>query len=86
MGITGAAKLLDIDVAEVEEREGGFSCAELDSAIRAELARGRRPRAFYVVPDHSNPAGTTMPLETRHELLELASRHDIRTRGQPGGR
>jgi (S)-3,5-dihydroxyphenylglycine transaminase len=77
VGITGAAKLLDIDVTEVEEREDGFRCADLDAAIRAELARGRRPRAFYVVPDHSNPAGTTMPLETRHELLELAARHDI---------
>ncbi len=77
VGITGAAKLLDIDVTEVEERENGFRCADLDAAIRAELARGRRPRAFYVVPDHSNPTGTTMPMETRHELLELASRHDI---------
>jgi (S)-3,5-dihydroxyphenylglycine transaminase len=77
VGITGAAKLLDIDVTEVEEREDGFRCADLELAIQAELARGRRPRALYVVPDHSNPAGTTMALETRHELLELASRHDI---------
>jgi (S)-3,5-dihydroxyphenylglycine transaminase len=77
VGITGAAKLLDIDVTGVEEREDGFRCADLDAAIRAELARGRRPRAFYVIPDHSNPAGTTMPMETRHELLELAARHDI---------
>jgi (S)-3,5-dihydroxyphenylglycine transaminase len=77
VGITGAAKLLDIDVTEVEEREDGFRCADLDLAIRAELARGRRPRAFYVVPDHSNPAGTTMPLETRHQLLDLAARHDF---------
>jgi (S)-3,5-dihydroxyphenylglycine transaminase len=77
VGITGAAKLLDIDVTEVEEREDGFRCADLDAAIRAELARGRRPRGFYVVPDHSNPAGTTLPVETRHELLELAARHDI---------
>lgn len=77
VGITGAARLLDIDVTEVEEREDGFRCADLDEAIRAELGRGRRPRAFYVVPDHSNPAGTTMPMETRYQLLELASRHDI---------
>jgi len=77
VGITGAARLLDIDVTEVEEREDGFRCADLDAAIRAELDRGRRPRAFYVVPDHSNPAGTTMPLETRHQLLELAARHDF---------
>jgi (S)-3,5-dihydroxyphenylglycine transaminase len=77
VGITGAAKLLDIEVTAVEEREGGFSCGDLEAAISAERARGRRPRAFYVVPDHSNPAGTTMPIEIRHELLELAARQDI---------
>jgi (S)-3,5-dihydroxyphenylglycine transaminase len=77
VGITGAARLLDIDVTEVEEREDGFRCADLELAIGTELERGRRPRAFYVVPDHSNPAGTTMPIETRHALLELAGRHDI---------
>jgi (S)-3,5-dihydroxyphenylglycine transaminase len=77
VGITGAARLLDIELSAVEEQEEGFRCADLEEAIHAELARGRRPRAFYVVPDHSNPAGTTMPLKTRHELLDLAARHDI---------
>ncbi len=77
VGITGAARLLDIEVTEVEEQEDGFRCADLELAIRTELGRGRRPRAFYVVPDHSNPTGTTMPIETRHELLELAARYDI---------
>ncbi len=77
VGITGAARLLDIGVTGVEEREDGFRCADLELAIRTELARGRRPRAFYVVPDHSNPAGTTIPVKTRHDLLELAARHDI---------
>lgn len=77
VGITGAAKLLDIDVTEVIEREDGFRCADLEEAIEAERAGGRRPRAFYVVPDHSNPAGTTMPLAVRRELLDLAARYDI---------
>lgn len=77
VGIAGAARLLDVNLVPVEEREDGFHCADLDTAIRAELARGRRPRAFYVVPDHSNPTGTTMPEPARHELLELAARHDI---------
>ena len=77
VGITGAATLLDIAVVAVEEREDGFRCADLDLALNAERARGRRPRAFYVVPDHSNPAGTTMPVETRGELLDLAAHHDI---------
>jgi len=77
VGITGAARLLDIEPTAVEEREDGFRCADLETAIRAERARGRHPRAFYVVPDHSNPAGTTMPVGTRRELLDLARRHDI---------
>jgi (S)-3,5-dihydroxyphenylglycine transaminase len=77
VGITGAAKLLDIEVTDVAEREDGFRCADLELAIEAEIARGRRPRGFYVVPDHSNPTGTTMPVETRHQLLELADRHDL---------
>jgi (S)-3,5-dihydroxyphenylglycine transaminase len=77
VGITGAARLLDIEPTAVAEREDGFRCADLEMAIQAERARGRHPRVFYVVPDHSNPAGTTMPVETRHELLDLAHRHDI---------
>ncbi|AVV47767.1 aminotransferase [Streptomyces sp. P3] len=77
VGITGAARLFDIVPSAVPEAPGGFRCADLETAILAERARGRRPRAFYVVPDHSNPSGTTMPLAQRRELLELAARHDI---------
>lgn len=77
VGITGAASLLDIAVVAVNEREDGFRCTDLELAINTERARGRRPRAFYVVPDHSNPAGTTMPVSTRRELLDLAARQDI---------
>jgi (S)-3,5-dihydroxyphenylglycine transaminase len=77
VGITGAASLLDITVVTVEEHEDGFRCADLDLVINAERARGRHPRAFYLVPDHSNPAGTTMPVETRRELLDLAARRDL---------
>ncbi|WP_342669692.1 aminotransferase class I/II-fold pyridoxal phosphate-dependent enzyme [Streptomyces vietnamensis] len=77
VGITGAARLLDVTPTAVPERESGFDCADLEAAILAERARGRRPRAFYVIPDHSNPSGTTMPLQTRLDLLDLAQRHDI---------
>lgn len=77
VGITGAARLFDIVPTAVPEAPGGFRCADLEAAILAERVRGRRPRAFYVVPDHSNPSGTTMPLAQRRELLDLAERHDI---------
>ncbi|QKV90548.1 aminotransferase class I/II-fold pyridoxal phosphate-dependent enzyme [Streptomyces sp. NA02950] len=77
VGIMGAARLLDVAVTPVQEGEDGFSCAELEAAILGERARGRRPRALYVVPDHSNPSGTTMDAPTRAALLELAERHGI---------
>ncbi|WP_433325311.1 aminotransferase class I/II-fold pyridoxal phosphate-dependent enzyme [Spirillospora sp. CA-294931] len=77
VGIVGAARLLDAEVAVVEEGPDGLSCADLEAAILAERARGRRPRAVYVVPDHSNPSGVTLPAPARHELLDLAERLDV---------
>jgi len=77
VGISGAASLLGIRTVAVNEREDGLCCHDLEHAIRAERARGRRPRALYLVPDHSNPSGNTVPVETRHRLLDLARRHDL---------
>ncbi|WP_442932488.1 aminotransferase-like domain-containing protein [Micromonospora sp. NBC_01699] len=77
VGITGVARLLGVTVVAVPEGPTGFDPATLDEVIRAERARGRRPRACYVVPDHSNPSGNTIPLAARSALLSLAARHDF---------
>jgi (S)-3,5-dihydroxyphenylglycine transaminase len=77
VGITGAARLLDVTVTPVEERDDGVNVADVEAAIERERALGRRPRAFYVVPDHSNPSGNTMSARARADLLSLAARHDI---------
>jgi (S)-3,5-dihydroxyphenylglycine transaminase len=77
MGITGAARMLDLTVRTIAERPEGLDCAAVEAVLLAEKARGRSVRALYVVPDHAHPAGTTMPLATRYELLDLAARHDI---------
>jgi 2-aminoadipate transaminase len=38
----------------------------------------REPVKFiYVLPNFHNPAGTTMPLERRKELVEIAARHGV---------
>lgn len=77
VGITGAARLLDIPVRPVGEGADGIDCADVESAVLAEKAAGRRPRAFYVVPDHANPSGVSMSSQARRELLETAARHDL---------
>lgn len=77
VGITGAARLLEIEPVPVAEREDGLHLPDVAEAVGRQRALGRRPRAFYVVPDHTNPSGTTMTLQARRDLLELARELDI---------
>jgi (S)-3,5-dihydroxyphenylglycine transaminase len=77
VGIHGAARLLGVDVVPVDERPDGLTGADVAAAVEEQLARGRRPRALYLIPDHSNPSGTTVALPVRHHLLALAERYDL---------
>jgi 2-aminoadipate transaminase len=45
--------------------------------IPAILARTKKPRLLYVLPNFHNPAGTTIPLERRLRLVEIAREHDL---------
>ena len=60
VGITGVARLLDVTLVTVPEDRNGLRCADFEAVVEAERAKGRRPRALYVIPDHSNPSGTTI--------------------------
>lgn len=77
VGITGAARMLDIAVVEVPEGPDGLTAAAFDEAVAASRARGENPRACYLVPDYSNPSGSTLPLSARHELLAAAVRAGV---------
>ncbi|MFC8454143.1 PLP-dependent aminotransferase family protein [Kitasatospora sp. NPDC057223] len=74
VGVTGAARLLDLSTVPVPEgAAGGPDPDAVRSAARAVRAGGRRPRALYVVPDFANPSGTSMPTEARARLLAVAA-------------
>lgn len=77
VGVTGAARLLDAFVEPVPEGPDGFDPAALVAAAARVRAAGRRPRAFYVVPDFANPSGTSMSVAARRMLLELARKEDL---------
>ena len=62
-------------------------------ALRALLESGVRPKLAHVIPNYQNPAGVTLPLAKRRELLALAREYgftifeddpyaDIRFRGE----
>ena len=77
IGITGAARLLDIDVVGVPEADDGLDpdrVAEVAARVRA---AGRRPRALYVVPDFANPSGVSMSVPNRRRLLDVARANDL---------
>jgi (S)-3,5-dihydroxyphenylglycine transaminase len=82
IGVTGAARLLDIETVALREREnwnaaGGPDPDDVAAAVRRLRAEGKRPRAFYVVPDFANPSGATMPAEARRRLLDVAARERV---------
>jgi 2-aminoadipate transaminase len=46
-------------------------------ALAEGLADGLRPKFVYTIPEYQNPTGRTLPLERRHELVELCRRHRV---------
>ncbi len=46
-------------------------------ALEERLAAGLRPKFLYVIPEHQNPTGRTLPLDRRHALVELCRRHGL---------
>nr|WP_097232876.1 PLP-dependent aminotransferase family protein [Streptomyces zhaozhouensis] len=72
VGVTGAARLLDVPVVPVASTPQGVSRTALRETVERLAAEGRRPRALYLVPDCSNPTGASMPTRDRAALLETA--------------
>lgn len=48
-----------------------------EEKIKELIAAGKKPKFVYVIPDFQNPAGTTMNLEQRKNLIELARKYDL---------
>lgn len=59
------------ELLEVPTDGDGMIVDELEAAVER---TGRVPKAIYVVPTFQNPSGTTMSLDRRLRLIELARR------------
>jgi len=58
--------------------EEGMVVDEIEHAYEKVVQESGHPPAFlYVLPNFHNPAGTTMPLERRIQLAEIATKLDI---------
>ena len=72
-GIRGAASQLGIRLAGVRGDADGMLPDALDEACHT-----LRPKALYCLPTIQNPTTTTMPLERRRAIAEVARRHGLR--------
>lgn len=77
VGLTGAARLVDLPVRPVHTGTDGIDLDDLVKQIGQARAAGLRPRACYLMPDFANPSGLSMDLPTRRRLLEIARDEDI---------
>ena len=77
VGLTGAARLVEMPVLPVAAAEGGVDLDDLEDQIRRARAAGLRPRGCYVMPDFANPSGVSMDLSDRRRLLAIAAAEGI---------
>jgi len=58
--------------------DGDGMCTDaLETAIAKARDDGLRPKLVYVIATHQLPTGAVLSLTRRHQLLEMAGRHDL---------
>ena len=65
------------DVVQIEMDGDGMRVDLLAETLDSLEREGRRPKYIYTVPTFQNPAGVTMSLERRHELVRIAREREL---------
>jgi 2-aminoadipate transaminase len=65
------------DVVQVTMDRDGMRMDELVATLDGLDRTGRRPKFIYTVPNFHNPAGVTMSLERRRELVRIANEREL---------
>jgi DNA-binding transcriptional MocR family regulator len=77
VGALGVFRAYQTDVVHVEMDEHGLVPQALRDAIATCQAAGRRIKFLYTIPNYHNPAGVTLSLERRREVLEICREADV---------
>ena len=65
------------NMAGVKMDEEGMCAKELEETILDLQKQNIKPKFIYTIPDFQNPAGITMSLKRRKDVLALAKKYDI---------
>jgi len=63
------------DLVPVPLDDQGMRVDALEEELDRLSAIGRTPTCIYTIASHQNPSGTTLPLDRREKLVELATKH-----------
>jgi 2-aminoadipate transaminase len=55
----------------------GMSAVELEKTLAEMKQQNTKPKFIYTIPDFQNPAGITMSLKRRNEILSIAKKYDV---------
>jgi 2-aminoadipate transaminase len=77
VGALGVFAAYQAQVAHVASDDDGLVPQALEERIVGLKAAGQRIKFLYTVPNFHNPAGTTMSLERRPQIVEICHRHGI---------
>ncbi|MEA2103708.1 MAG: PLP-dependent aminotransferase family protein [Candidatus Cloacimonadota bacterium] len=77
VGGLGAFNAYQAKMIGVPQDEDGMSAIILREKLAELKQKGEKPKFIYIVPDFQNPAGMTMTLERRKEILAIASEYKV---------
>ncbi len=77
VGALGTFAAAEAEVVHVPLDADGLIPAALAETLDALATAGRRAKFLYTVPNFHNPAGVTLAVERRAEILALCERHDL---------
>jgi 2-aminoadipate transaminase len=77
VGALGSFAAYQARVVHVAMDAHGLVPELLRGALRTLAARGVTPKFLYTIPNFHNPAGVTMAVERRREVLEICAEHGV---------
>jgi DNA-binding transcriptional MocR family regulator len=77
VGALGTFSAYQAQVVHVEMDDAGLVPEALRQALVAVRASGRRVKFLYTIPNFQNPAGVTLSVARRAEILEICAEHDV---------
>lgn len=76
-GTMGKLNAMGVEYVGIPQDEHGMRMDALEELLAEHTAKGRKPRYIYTIPTIQNPIGAVLPLERRHQMLEIARKFDV---------